>query len=77
MPRPSTQHGCKYWSSLAYNLTHIHERVGDMMHMYCVNNNNSDHGGCQEMRCGGRLQQKLPVSDNFNPLYTNGFFLLV
>ena len=47
-----------------------------MMHMYCVNNNNSDHGGCQEMRCGGRLQQKLPVSDIFYPLYTNEFFLL-
>ena len=58
----SKQHGCKFWSSLAYNLTHIHEQVGDMMHMVCENDNNTDGGGCQEMKCGGRFQQSLPVS---------------
>lgn len=57
----SKQHGCRFWSSLAYNLTHIHEQVGDIMHMVCENDNNTDGGGCQEMKCGGRFQQALPI----------------
>ena len=60
----SKQHGCKFWSSLAYNLTHIHEQVGDIMHMVCENDNNTDGGGCQEMKCGGRFQQMLPVGSH-------------
>ena len=60
-PKPSTPHGCQFWSSMAHELTHIHERVGEALHMACVNDKNADGGGCQEMKCGGKFQENTKV----------------